>query len=670
MEKIEITVVSTIETISIESGGSVSVIQLQSSEAIEIKEGGVQGIQGPQGVSGIQGVQGVQGSAGLDSIIPGPGGTSGSEGSPGVDGVDGVDGSAGADGIQGIQGIPGMQGIQGAAGIDGSGGAAGSAGLDGLQGMTGSLGVAGTDGEDGAQGIAGAQGLQGIDGADGIQGIQGIQGASGADGGSGTDLITAAEAALISATAAGSTLGLQQSLLANAGQPALTVLAVGQTNTGKVQGNSLGDGNVVEVYASGSDFNLGAVLHREFMSLGEVICFTGLSNGAIITSTQGFYGFSENFSGSNESPMPLLSFGLAFTFTFLFAFRNSTTYSTINGPVGNAGRINVVNGPLTSVVKFTNGSGVTVQGQEGIELEPWEFLQLNTFGNVEYIVSSTNPVMACVYANTNFADCRLVMPLTSDGITWPRSGYVSAPYSNTVVNYFVRDNAEGSFVVSPGAAIDFDSSAGTGASDSDYESDGATRILVNGLVSAYSGADSAGLEASPLMPTSAMAQVVAQPLFITDSGDGGNSSVSIASPYEGTAKIYSWNDSTSTIDLEYTVLLTRNGVTITSKEDQKHPASGQVANESSASNQLVGELKPGVIIADVPITVVVQGDTKLIRTIRSQGGSTTTSIVEEDDETLSLGWTPASLKAEITEGSDGILYRRVISSGAATWVVA
>ncbi|MEO1077482.1 MAG: hypothetical protein AAFX41_16185, partial [Bacteroidota bacterium] len=83
---------------------------------------------------------------------------------------------------------------------------------------------------------------------------------AGADGG-----VTSTEAQAI---AAGSTLGLQQGLLAAAGQPGLTVLAVGYTTSGVVQGVSLGPGNVVEVYASGADFNSGTVLYREFMSFG------------------------------------------------------------------------------------------------------------------------------------------------------------------------------------------------------------------------------------------------------------------------------------------------------------------------------------------------------------------------------------------------------------------
>lgn len=183
------------------------------------------------------------------------------------------------------------------------------------------------------------------------------------------------------AVSSGSTLGLQQQLLAESGQPGLTVLAVGFTNTGKVQGVSLGDGNVVEVYANGTDFNNGTVLYREFMSGGEPICFTGLSSGAIITSTQGFYGFSEQLSGAKESPMPLLSYGLSFKSTFFFGFRNSASQTGVT----NQSYVRVVNGPLESKVTLKFGTGAVVTGQENITVAPWGFLSLQTNGNTEYI---------------------------------------------------------------------------------------------------------------------------------------------------------------------------------------------------------------------------------------------------------------------------------------------
>ena len=366
-------------------------------------------------------------------------------------------------------------------------------------------------------------------------------------------------------------------------------------------------------------------------------------------------------------------------------------------------------------------------------------------------------MMACVHAEmgTNkYHDSRLIMPLSNDLISWPRSGDFSTPYQNVLTKYYVRDGAKGTFTTSAGSPTPID--ATTGANDSDYEPNGATRTRINGLGTWHSGADSSGLEASPAMPVTGMSQIVAQPLFIADSGDGGNSGVAIASPYTGIAKVYEYVRHFSPITIEsidpvtdiitstdhgletsmagqmttdttlptgvspatdyyvrvidantftlhlsiddafnnvgiqdivdvgvgihtftdsqmpgtrlrYTVPLTRTGVTVTTKEDQYHPTAGLVANESMAVT-LVGQLNPGVVIADVPITVVVQNESPgLTPTIRSQSGSTTTGIVNDDDETLSLGWTPKELKAEITEGTDGLLYKRSITGGAITW---
>ena len=376
--------------------------------------------------------------------------------------------------------------------------------------------------------------------------------------------------------AKGAGLAVEQDLYAQAGQPALTVLAVGATNTGKVQGVSLSDGNVIEVYATGSDYSTGNVLYREFMSLGEPICFTGLSPGAIITSTSGFYGCGEQQAGGQESPMPLLSLGLSFNESYVYAFRNSQnlpTFLTGNGSYGDeTGQVIIVNGSLPSTVTFTK-DGSTVAGQTDRVLEPWELTYFYTDGNGEYFISSTSKVMACVqawvgddppqnpgdsstYNQGRFADCRLIMPLTNDGITWPRQGFVSAPYDGTESKYYVRDGATGDFpTVNPGSPVDFD--AGTGATDADYEPNGATRLRATGLVTAYSGADSSGREASPMMPVSAMSQVVAQPFFIKDEGDGGNSGVAIASPYKGTAKIYEWDSASNAAVLAYTVTLDR-----------------------------------------------------------------------------------------------------------------
>ena len=164
----------------------------------------------------------------------------------------------------------------------------------------------------------------------------------------------------------------------------------------------------------------------------------------------------------------------------------------------------------------------------------------------------------------------------------------------------------------------------------------------------------------------------AQPLFIADTGDGGDSGVAIASPFEGTALVYEWNTTTNSLDLAYTVPLTRRNVTVLSEVDQRHPAAGLVANETvDGAVALVGQLNAGVVIADVPITVVVQNGTPtLTPNIRSQNGTTTSAIVTQDDETLSLGITPPKRRADIVLGNDNILYKRVVSGGVVTYDVA
>ena len=581
-----------------------------------------------------------------------------SGGATGATGPTGA-GATGATGATGSQGIPGPQGPPGVDGI----------GFTGPQGPTGSQGIPGEIGPTGADST-----IPGPTGATGSQGIPGPQGVTGAQGPTGVVEISLED---INSISSGTSLALEQSLLALAGQPGKTVLAVGYvTASGKVQGVSLGNGNVVEVYANGEDFNNDIVLYREFMSLGEPICFTGLEIGAIISASEGFYGFSEQRDGSQEAPMPLLSFGLSFNKTFLYAFRSSQNYDP-GGTSTSQGWIHVISGPLASSVTLTKGDGSVVEGQENIKVQPWSYLRLYTNENAEYILSATTPIMACINANMggsgegSFYDSRLIMPLTNDGITWPRSGFVSAPYLNTNVDFFVRDGASGNFVVSPGVPIDFDGI--TGANDSDYEPNGATRVLATGLISAFSGADSAGLEATPMMPTSTMSQVVAQPLFIPDRGDGGNSGIAISSPYVGTAKIYEWDIDNDVLNLTYTIPLNRNGVTINSQEDQKHPTAGQLANEiTNGTIELVSRVNPGVVIADVPITVIVQGDTnnEVFPDIRSQNGTVTQPIINDDDETISLGITPPNLKAEIILGDDNILYKRILTGGIVSYVQA
>ena len=622
-----------------------------------------------------------------------------------------IGGGGGGEGGPGAQGEPGPQGPEGPAGQDGKDGEDGKSAYQ----IAVDNGFVGTEAEwlDSLQGADGAPGADSI--VPGPEGPEGPQGPPGEDGTPAdlTDYFTKEETEALIPTnvselandagyvsgnqgldyARGAARSLEQALLAVAGQPAKTILVVGPTTTGKVQGVSLGDGNTIEVYANGTEFSARNTLYREFLSKGEVIAFTGLAQGAIITSTNGFYGVSEQTNGGHESPMPLLSLGLAFTNTFVYAFRNSENYP---GEGDNVGQITVCAGPLPCTLSLKakrDGEIVVVRNQQQIVLEPFQSTNLYTDANGEYILESTNAIMACVQArmgNTpgnaqaRFYDARLVMPLTNDGITWPRSGYVSAPYDETLVKYFVRDGATGTFTVSPGTPQDFDGQ--TGANDADYEPNGATRLRAVGLISAYSGADSAGLEASPLMPVTAMSQVVAQPFHIEPNGDGGNSGVAVASPYKGTAKVYEWDSTAGEAVLRYTMPLNRgvggndrpnnDGILMeTDAEKQPYPCSALLAVEVNLTEpsviQLDAPLGPGYIEADVPVTVVAQnGDpgNTATRQVRSQNGGTTGTIVCDDDETLMLGWTPNEFRCEILTDSEGLLRRRAVDgTGVATY---
>ncbi|MCJ8307455.1 MAG: hypothetical protein MJH08_00180 [Hyphomicrobiales bacterium] len=489
------------------------------------------------------------------------------------------------------------------------------------------------------------------------------------EGSGGTDTET------VQTIAAGSTLGLQQELLALQGQPALTVLAVGATNTGRVQGVSLGAGNVIEVYASGTAFTAGSVLYREFMELGEPICLTGLSDGAIITSTQGFYGISEQADESQNEygPMPLFSYGLSFDFSFLYGFRDFDQ---------DDGLIHVINGPLDNRITLTLGDGTVVLEQQEIPLAPWEKTVLSGNGAQEYILRGTNRMMAGVQAGMidgSFKDNRLIMPLTHDGITWPRKGFLSAPFDDTLVDYYVRDGISGSLNdgagVSPGSPVDIALAPpiGTGANDIRYRPNGATRFRAKGLISAFSGADGFGSEATPLMPVTAMAQVTAQPFIISDANNGGYSGIALASCCECEAKVYEYDAQGEGLVLKYDVALTRQSVSLDSPEKQYHPAAAAISNETAhGAIELQGALKPGVIVSTAPIMVIAQnGDPDLQPEIRSQNGTTTASIKTSGDETLMLGWIPDQLRAQVTTDANGFLRRRQLDgAGLESWPLA
>lgn len=452
--------------------------------------------------------------------------------------------------------------------------------------------------------------------------------------------------------------GFEQQLIAEAGQVAKTVLVVAKTNVdGEMQGCSLDDGNVVKVYSTSDDYISDTPLYTEMMQKGEPITFSGLQDGSIVTSEKGFYGLCRILNRL----MPLLSLGLAFTESFFYAYRNSAEGS---------GYVYIANGAIKSKVTIYDSAGAVVLSQQDVKFNPWELKRMDLDGNGEYRIKSTNKVMASHTSNGNSNyDGKVIMPLYSDVVGYPKNGYLSALYDNTSVVYYEANGDEGTFTVSPGSPYNVN----TLASDNHYQSDHYIRYRASGPISGFAGGDGYGSDSTPFLPSYAFSQVNPQPFQIKDSGGANITSLSFFSMYEGEAKVYSWNTTTSSLDLEYTIPITRTGVTVSSREDQYHPSGAQLSNTTSSANvtTLIGDLNPGIVISDVPIGMIIQtNQVSPTFTLRTQNGGTDTHISTQGQETLMLGMFDEFKRSEIREDADEILRKRVISNtGTETWEV-
>lgn len=479
--------------------------------------------------------------------------------------------------------------------------------------------------------------------------------------------------------AAGFTEGLAQIMLSASGQVGKTVLAAAYCHYDgaesgqdcKAQLSSLDDGNVLFVYANGSDYTNGVVLEGPiFLSKGEIYVVENIQPGSIFVASKGAYGFTQQKAGNNESPMPLMSLGLAFKTSFFFGYRDCENQY---------GFVHVVNGPVASLVMLLDGNGAPVLDANGQQqmtvLTPWQYHRFYTDGDKEYQLQSSSAIMAAICAKMlpndyRFHDSRLILPLTDDGICWARQGNMSAPYNNTSVDYYVNDGVDGSFSVSPGSPANIESI--TGANDQDYEPRGCTRFRAKGLITAYSGADSAGSEATPLCPVVNFSQRVALPLSIKDSGDGGNNGIAIASMYEGKARVFQWNSSTEKAELFKTVDLERRSGYPQEMEDQYYPCSALISNGSDPDSYDLGsDFNGGYVEANVPILVIFNSEQNQNgasnKTFRGTSGSNVTGIASDDDECLSFGVTPENIRTQIVLGTDDLQYRLNVGSGGGVW---
>ncbi len=421
--------------------------------------------------------------------------------------------------------------------------------------------------------------------------------------------VTVAEVARTAEAFAG---GLRASLVATGGVEggnlALTRQIVLSSAAGKVQIASAEDGNVVEAYASGADLAAGVVRHRLFLKRGEVRVLEGLPAGAVIASTKGLAGVSDTGFG----PCPLAPGGFAAKRFFAYAFRDSA-----NG----RGLVYAVAGAVSAKVKLMSGDGTRTVAEA--DLPAFGLAALPTDADAEFQIVADQPISCGIAASDGGSDVRLVPPLDTELIGWGQQGWVSALYPDTNVRWHARNGQSGAFSVSPGAPVRM-GNAGV-PQLGNYAADGCVILRADGPISAFSGADFAGSDATPFYPLSALGQRVPLPLAVASAPSGGaQNGIAVASPYAGTARIYATDGSLVEI-----LALTRQGA-VSSPDDQLRPC---------VANAAPGGFAGGYVEADVPIYVVQNsnGNEAIV-----QGG-----VLGGAKETVMPGVTPEELRTAV-----------------------
>lgn len=398
---------------------------------------------------------------------------------------------------------------------------------------------------------------------------------------------------------------------------------------------SCGDNNVVmKREPTDSDFVFLAVLGR-----GEILNLA-LPSGTIFRSSKGITGFSSPF------PMPFGISSLSDVYFRLFAFRfDVSIYATSAG--------------LESVVTlYASDETTIVDGPYTIA--PYETTTLTCNANAEFVVVATKGVyLGSLGYNPNNGldiDLRLIPPMTNEVITWNRNCRVTAQEANTVVRWYRRNGETGSFTMNAGTPVaiytgtineDAGATNNNAGNDNNYSEDGCVILRGDKPISAFAGADGSGWESTPGWPLDQLAQLFANPSTINGNVNARVASVTIGSPYEGTASVYD-----SGQDLVTTFSITR-GVAVSSPDDQLYPASGQWQPIDSGLSNYTG----GYIETNVPSICIMN----------FQGSS---QWSDSGDELMVPGVSPEDTRATLRKHPSGIWRRRDLDGvGVETWNV-
>lgn len=358
-----------------------------------------------------------------------------------------------------------------------------------------------------------------------------------------------------------------------------------------------------------------------------------LPAGTVFRSTKGISGFSCPF------PMSLGISNFSDTYFRFYALRfDNVVHVTSAGrdslvTLYASNEISIVDGP-----KFISAYGSTT---------------LTCNANTEFVVVATTEIFCGTkgdrgdgITNNRFIDMRLIPPMATEVLVHSRNNRLSARFANTSVTYHRRNMTTGSFTVQAGTPLNI---AGATGNQTDYNPDGWLLLRGNKPFSGFSGADSQGYMATSCWPLNALAQLFPILSNIGGGTDFGRNSISLASPYEGTARVY--DEGKVLLD---TFTLTRGTSPPTTPEEQKFPASGQWNPEVS----LGIDVSSGYVEVDVPCVCIMNFNASSVFT--SDAG----------DEMAVAGTSPDEIKCQIRKDPDGFLRRRSIDiAGAETWVL-
>lgn len=354
------------------------------------------------------------------------------------------------------------------------------------------------------------------------------------------------------------------------------------------------------------------------MGTGEVANLT-YPIGTILRSSKGTYGFS----GPLASPLGPQSFSLTQSQFYVSGIATLTAVSL---------------GTEVTVTLFSGDRLTTLSGPTIITAYQTSLFSCPSIG--EYYVTSSGPI--CASVSEEGSNIRPLVPMSTELITFNTNCLVSALEDGTNVQYFRRNGATGTIIVSSGTAVALGAGNTTALAPG-----GCVLVTADKPISTWTSTDSIGTQALSGFPVSQLSQLFCNPSFIDSTANYAQSGVAIMSPYEGTATVY-----TSAGVVLDTFTYTRT-IATTTAADQVYPAAGRWRPEEvSASTTWDG----GYIETTTPAACIMNtsGDT-----IWGSNG----------EEIFIIGSTPDDIKADIKK-IDGIWRRRTISNtGLVTWPI-